>query len=169
MLISVKVAQEEEIRRLSNKLLTIVAHKDGQMYRENVAKFGIPDEYVRESFSLTSLLAALTAGGRFYIVSREDDIIGFGQIMPRSKKLVELDRIIIFPGNTKRGIGTKLLHHIAREQKTAGIRKIIVRTGTEETNARLFYEKNGFKKTKEVDVDAPWGRKISLVQYELEL
>jgi N-acetylglutamate synthase-like GNAT family acetyltransferase len=168
-LIDIRVAQEEEIRRLSEKLLAMLADKDSEVYRENVAKFGIPDDYVREAFSEKSLLNAAAAGGAFYVALDDGEILGFGQIVPCSKESVELDRIIIFPESTRRGIGTRLLHEIAREEKTAGIRKIIVRTGKEEAHARSFYEKKGFKETNQIDIDAPWGGKLSLVQYELPL
>ena len=167
--ISIEVAREEEVRKLSSKLLAIMADTNSQVYRENVAKFGIPEEYVREAFSEESLLSARTAGNIFYIASEDDDILGFGQIVPRSKESVELDRIIIFPESTRRGIGTKLLHEIERDQKNMGITKIIVRTGKEELHARSFYEKNFFKETNEIEIDAPWGGELTLVQYELEL
>jgi hypothetical protein len=38
--------------------------------------------------------------------------------------------------------------------------------GKEETHARRFYEKNGFKITMEETVETPWNRKLTLVIYQ---
>jgi len=44
-----------------------------------------------------------------------------------------------------------------------------VNTGRREKQARRFYEKNGFKQIEEKEIDAPWGRKLALVTYDLDL
>ncbi|HVP40850.1 MAG TPA: hypothetical protein VMS95_02740 [Candidatus Krumholzibacteriaceae bacterium] len=38
--------------------------------------------------------------------------------------------------------------------------------GKDETHARRFYEKNGFKQAKESAVGTPWGIKLPLVTYQ---
>jgi len=45
----------------------------------------------------------------------------------------------------------------------------MVNTGKDEYQARQFYEKNGFKPTKETSRETPWGTKLTLVTYELKL
>jgi len=36
--------------------------KNSQVYQENVAKFGIPEEYVRKAFAEETLVKAVAAG-----------------------------------------------------------------------------------------------------------
>jgi len=44
-----------------------------------------------------------------------------------------------------------------------------VNAGKDETHARRFYEKNGFALVKEVTIDAPWGKRLDLATYQLQL
>lgn len=77
------------------------------------------------------------------------------QVAQKSESLAELDRIVIFPENTRKGIGTQLLSEVLVEQRRKRIRTIIVNAGKEETHARRFYEKNGFKPTIETTIETP--------------
>jgi len=47
--------------------------------------------------------------------------------------------------------------------------KLTVKAGKDETLARKFYEKNGFKLVEETCVQAPWGRQLNLAIYELKV
>ena len=46
-LISFSKATRHGVEALSRKLLKLLEDKEGQLYQDNVAKFGIPEEYVR--------------------------------------------------------------------------------------------------------------------------
>lgn len=167
---TIRKATQKDIRVLSRKLLAILKDKEGQFYQENVAKLGIPDEHVKRVFAEETLLKAFTTGGAiFYLVLEGDEIIGFAQTIQRDTHTAELDRIAIFPQYTRKGIGTQLLHQVLIDQKQRGINTIIVNAGKDETHARRFYEKNGFKLIKEATIEAPWGKKISLVTYCLHV
>jgi N-acetylglutamate synthase-like GNAT family acetyltransferase len=169
-MITVKKATREDIRLLSRKLLTLLEDRDNQAYQENVAKFGIPEEYVKKAFAEETLLkAAATGKATFYLALENNEIMGFAQIIRQDANTAELDRIIVFPKLTRKGIGTKLLHKTLIDQKQKGINTITVKTGKEETHARLFYEKNGFKQIKEAIIEAPWGKKLILITYQLRL
>jgi hypothetical protein len=50
-IITVRKATRRDIRSLSRKLLKLLEDKNGPIYMENVAKFDIPEEYVRKAFS----------------------------------------------------------------------------------------------------------------------
>lgn len=80
-----------------------------------------------------------------------------------------MDRIVMFPGHTGRGLGSRLLEFSVEDQAREGRREIIVYAGRDERRARAFYEKNGFEFTGEVSVDAPWGKRIELAVYRLEI
>lgn len=162
-------ADEEAVERLSRTLLRILEDKEGEIYQENVAKFEIPEEYVRKAFSEDSLLKARNLEkAKFYLVMEEngEEIVGFAQTIMKNEGTVELDRIIIFPEFTRKGLGSKLLQHVLNESKKRGFKKVIVNTGKDEIRARRFYEKNGFEKLEEYVVDTPWGKKLELVCYQ---
>jgi len=166
----IRVASENDLKVLSRRLLELVANKDGRAYRENIAKFGIPDEYVRRAFSEAAFVAASKSGhSTFYLALENDTIIGFAQMIKQQATIAELDRLIVLPEHARRGIGTQLLREGVIHQRSEGIRTIVVNAGKQEEQARRFYEKNGFKLTNETMIDAPWGRKLALVTYQLNL
>ncbi|MEM4522403.1 MAG: GNAT family N-acetyltransferase [Nitrososphaeria archaeon] len=169
-MITIKIAGKKEIQILSKKLLSLLEDKNSQIYHENVTKFGIPEEYVKKAFAEDTLLKAILKGkSTFYLVLDEGEIIGFAQIIQHDTKTVELDRIIIFPKYAGRGIGTQLLQKIIQQQEQKGVNNIIVKTGKEEKRARQFYEKNSFKQLGEETVDTPWGKRLTIVIYQLHL
>jgi N-acetylglutamate synthase-like GNAT family acetyltransferase len=170
-IITVRKATKRDIRSLSRKLLKLLEDKNGPIYMENVAKFDIPEEYVRKAFSEETLLvAALSKGSTFYLVLQDHrEIVGFAQITQQNVSIAELDRIVIFPEHTRKGIGTQLLTEAIKDQQKRGIKTIIVSAGREEKHARQFYEKNGFKAVEQATKATPWGNKLTLVTYELEL
>ena len=166
----IRKATVKDIRVLSRKLLTIFRDKNSQAYQENVAKFGIPEEYVKKAFAEETLLKAASTGKAiFYLAFENNEIIGFAQIIQQLADTAELDRIVIFPQYASRGIGTQLLNQALIDQEQTGISSIIVKTGRDETQARRFYEKNGFKAIKEENIEAPWGKKLTLVTYKLQM
>jgi len=169
-MISINKASQRGIQALSRKLLKLLEDKNGQVYQDNIAKFGIPEEYVREAFSEETLLEAAKSGKSTFYLALENKrkILGFAQTVQKDAGMTELDRIVVFPEHTRQGIGTKLLDKVVRDEKRKGTKTIIVNAGVGETRARRFYEKNDFKPVKEAVVEAPRG-KIALVTYELQL
>jgi GNAT superfamily N-acetyltransferase len=166
-MVVVKTASIEDLQVLSKKLLALIRDKSGQTYQENVAKFGIPEDYVERAFSEENILrTANEIKATFYLAMENGEIVGFAQMNPEDQKKAELDRIIVFPDYARRGIGTLLLNEVMKDQKRRGVNTLVVNAGREETHARRFYEKNQFKQVREVTVDAPWGNKLPLVTYE---
>jgi len=167
-LITIKKADEEGIRILSKKLLSLLEDKSSKLYQDNITKFGIPDEYVKRAFSENTLIKATETGkSTFYLALEDKEIVGFAQIIQQDAKTIELDRIIVF--FPRKGIGTQLLKEIIQDQKQNGVKNIIVATGKEEDHARQFYEKNGFKQVDEKIIDTPWGSKLTIIIYNLNL
>jgi len=163
---TIRKATREDIRVLSRKLLTLLEDRNSQVYQENVAKFSVPEDYVKKAFAEETLLKAVATGKvSFYLALENMEIMGFAQIIRQDANTAELDRIIIFPKRTRKGIGTKLLHNGLIDQEQKGINTITVKTGKEETHARQFYEKHGFKQIKEAAIEAPWGKKLTLITY----
>lgn len=169
-MITVKEAAQKDIPILSRKLLTLLEDNKSQVYKDNVVKFGIPEEYVKKAFAEETLLKASASGKvTFHLALEDNEIIGFTQTIQQTDDITELDRIIVFPQHSRKGIGTQLLREVITDQKKKEVKTIIVKAGKKETHARRFYEKNGFKQTKEITLEAPWGKKLDLVIYQLEL
>lgn len=167
-MVVIRKARDEDIKALSRKLLSILKDKNSQIYTDNVVKFGIPDEYVEKAFAEETLQNAVEKGrARFYLAFENNEIIGFAQIIWQNTDIAELDRIIIFPPYERKGIGTQLLQFALFDMEQKGVSHVFVNTGKEETHARRFYEKNGFRLVKEATIDAPWGKKLNIVTYQL--
>ncbi len=163
-------ADQKDVRVLSKKLLMHLKDKNSQVYQDNVAKFGIPEDHVKKALAEETLLkAAATGKTTFYLALKNNEIIGFAQTIQQDENTAELDRIIIFPQHTREGIGTQLLRSVLIDQEQKGVNNIIVNTGKEESHARRFYEKNGFKQIEEATIQTPWGKKLTLITYQLTL
>ena len=75
---------------------------------------------------------------------------------------VDIHRLIVHPTHFRKGIAQKLLNFLVSHSKVDIIK---VATGSKNTPAVRFYEKNGFEKVKEVTVN----KKISLTYFEKKL
>ena len=170
-MITVSKATKSGVRALSRKLLKLLEDKNSQIYQGNVAKFGIPKEYVKKAFSEKTLLEVAASAKTTICLALENrcKILGFAQTIQRGADTTELDRIVVFPEYARKGIGTQLLAKVVKDEKRKGTKAIIVNAGKGETHARRFYEKNSFATVKEVTMEAPWGNKITLVIYQLQL
>jgi ribosomal protein S18 acetylase RimI-like enzyme len=166
-MIKIIIADKEGIKALSMKLLNLLRDTNSEVYVDNVVKFSIPESYVKNAFTEDTLLK--TRKTVFYTALIENEIVGFAQLIQQDSEKTVLDRIIVFPEQTRKGIGTKLLKKALEDEKRRGIKTIAVQAGKHEIQAKRFYEKNGFKKLKEETIDAPWGRKIDLTIYVLQL
>lgn len=111
--------------------------------------------------------AAADGKATFYLAFKDEEMVGFAQTIQHDADTAELDRIIVFPQHAGKGIGTMLLAEVIEDQKQRGTKSIVANAGKEENHARRFYEKNRFKKIKETTIDAPWGKKLALVTYQL--
>lgn len=169
--ITISKASQPGLRALSKKLLMLLEDKTGQVYLDNVAKFGIPDEYVKKAFSEETLLEAKHSGKStiYLALQNKCKIAGFAQINHSDNETTELDRIVVFPQFTRQGIGTRFLDRIVQDERTKRTRTITVNAGKDEMHARRFYETNGFVFVKGFTMDAPWNSKINLVTYQLKL
>ncbi len=152
-------ATVEDAKRLSALMLAPLDNKTGAIYREQVQRFGIPDEYVRRAFSVEALTKTTQDEKQVFLVAVEDDRpVGFAQTIRGEKQRAELDRLFVVPEKEGKGIGTELLR-----------RTLVVRADRDEIEARRFYEKHGFQLVGEATVQAPWGNELHFVNYELAI
>ncbi|MBC7126984.1 MAG: GNAT family N-acetyltransferase [Candidatus Methanosuratincola petrocarbonis] len=167
-MVEFRVAGPDDLPKLSSRILSSL-DQSSDFYQENVSKFGIPEEYVKRAFSEGALRGAASKGSKFYLALEGDEILGFCQMVPQGGEKAELDRIVMFPSYMGKGFGSRLLEFSIEDQAREGKREIIVYAGRDERRARAFYEKNGFEFTGEVSVDAPWGKRVDLAIYRLEI
>lgn len=169
-MVVIRKATCEDIRVLSRLLLALLEDKDSEVYKENVVKFGVPESHVRKAFAEDTLLdATVNRRAAFYLAFENDEITGFAQTIQQNADTAVLDRMIVFPEHTRKGIGTRMLNKVIADERKRGIKSIIVNVGRDENHARRFYEKNGFKKVEEEIIEAPWGKKLALVIYKLKV
>lgn len=170
MTVAIREARADDAERLHELILAGLEDKTTEVYRENVDKFGIPEDYVRRAFSREALMKAVADEKQLFLVAVDDGkLMGFSQTIRQNGSMAELDRIFLFPAYTGRGIGTQLLNKTLESLKKEGIIKLRVKAGKNETSARRFYEKNGFQLVEEISVHAPWGKDLDLAVYELQV
>ena len=85
-MITVSEATESGVRALSRKLLKLLEDKNSQIYQDNVAKFGIPKEYVKKAFSEKTLLEALLLQKQRYTLPSKTDAKPWVLPKPSSEK-----------------------------------------------------------------------------------
>lgn len=170
MTTSIKKATVEDARQLYKMMLAGLEDKTSEAYKANIERFGIPEEYVRQAFSLEALKKAVKDKKQLFLVAVENKkVIGFAQTIRTNKETAELDRIFIIPEKTGKGIGTQLLNKTVDALKRENFHKLTVRAGKDETLARKFYEKNGFQLVEETTIQAPWSRELKLAVYEFKI
>jgi len=168
--VRIEKATVEHAKQLHAIMMAGLADRTSEVYRANVEKFGIPEEYVRQAFSVETLANAVKDRNQLFLVAVEDgELIGFAQTLRQDVKTAELDRIFLLPAYTGKGIGTQLLDKTLAVLENEGITRLRVKAGKDETLARRFYERNGFKLVQEVTVQASWGRELGLAIYELQI
>jgi len=160
----------KDAKQLHKMMFSVLGDKASEGYKANIERFGIPEEYVRRAFSVEALTRAVKDENQLFFVAVENRrLIGFAQTIRKDKKRAELDRIFLVPEKTGRGIGTQLLIKTVDALRREDFRKLTIKAGKDETLARRFYEKNGFKLVEEASVQAPWGRQLNLAIYELKV
>jgi len=97
--VTINKASREGVRALSRKLMELLKDKGSQIYQDNVARFGIPEEYVTKVFSEETMLEeAISGKADFYLALMNGcKILGFAQVVQKNESLAKLDRIVIFP------------------------------------------------------------------------
>jgi len=170
MAMIIRKATVEDAKQLHKMMLAGLEDKTSEAYKANIERFGIPEEYVRRVFSLEALTKAVKDPKQLFLIAVENQkLIGFVQTIRQNETTAELDRIFLVPEMTGKGVGTLLLSKTLETLKREKFEKLTVKAGRDETQARRFYEKNGFELVEETSIQAPWGRELRLAIYELEI
>jgi ribosomal protein S18 acetylase RimI-like enzyme len=103
-------------------------------------------------YSQESLEKQMKEGSQFFIVSDNDEPVGFASIKQTDSSSFKLDKIYILQSQQGKGTGRCVLDHIIREIQKKGATTFWLQV-KRDNPARSFYEKNGFVVTREADFD----------------
>ncbi|WP_394138664.1 GNAT family N-acetyltransferase [Cytobacillus oceanisediminis] len=82
--------------------------------------------------------------------------------LKEENNIIDIHRLIVHPDHFRKGIAQKLLEFI---ESIEGIKSLIISTGSKNTPAINFYEKNGFKKVNQIRVN----EHLSLTSFEKKI
>jgi GNAT superfamily N-acetyltransferase len=93
-------------------------------------------------------IAASYAHGAFRLAAIGGRIVGTGALIPRAGSTNEIFRLSVARPLRRRGIGSAILRRLMEEARSAGYRKIILKTTSTWKDAAAFYPKHAFRKTR---------------------
>lgn len=84
-------------------------------------------------------------GVRVYVARDEGGrAIGMAALVPWGVAVTELKRMFVHPDARGRGVATRLLYRMESDARTAGLRQIVLETGTLHVAAQSLYARSGF-------------------------
>lgn len=139
----VKVGKEaiEDIREMAAEVFPITY---GHILSENQLTYMIEMMY-----SVTSLEKQFDDGCEFYICKDDGQNIGFGSFQ-HFGKLAKLHKIYFLPNIQGKGYGRLFVNFVAKCAKNNGAAELQLNVNRH-NNAKIFYEKIGFKIVREED------------------
>lgn len=87
--------------------------------------------------------------GWFYVAAQDKDVVGFAQYVRRFDAEGELVRIYVHPDHQRNGIGRTFLATGLAAMAATGISQCYVSVEMDNTDARAFYERFGFRLRRE--------------------
>lgn len=93
------------------------------------------------------IVSAFDKGARYFVVECDGEACGCVAMEVAGPDRCYLERLAVLPAHRFRGIGKRLIHHVAREAKAQGLRRIEIAIIAEHTQLRRWYEALGFKVT----------------------
>jgi putative acetyltransferase len=84
--------------------------------------------------------------GAFLVAYAEGNPVGCGAIRRLDADSAEIKRMYVAPGTRGRGIGRAVLAALEAEARSLGVRRIVLETGTRQTEALALYTKAGFER-----------------------
>ncbi|HXP03732.1 MAG TPA: GNAT family N-acetyltransferase [Stellaceae bacterium] len=87
------------------------------------------------------------AGGRFWVVEANDQIIGTIALMPSAENgVVELQKLYVARSMRKNGLGTFLCHLVEREARERGAHAVDLWSDVKLSDAHRRYERLGYRR-----------------------
>jgi len=107
-------------------------------------------QFLRRAYSHQALRAAIGQKPHWFFVALQGEtVVGFAHYLRRFDADGELVRIYIHPSHQRRGLGRALLAMGLQAMAAEGVGQCYVSVGVENTGARAFYERFGFRPNRE--------------------
>jgi ribosomal protein S18 acetylase RimI-like enzyme len=94
----------------------------------------------------------LASGGAFVVAVKNGKIVGMGGLKRITEATGHLTHIKVADGQRRSGIGSQILEDLERRADQMGIRELTAETSRTFLGAQRLFEKHGFKKTVEGEV-----------------
>jgi len=106
--------------------------------------------FLDRAYTSQALCQAIThERGWFFVALQGETVVGFANYVRRSDGQGELIRIYVHPDHQRRGIGVGFLAVGLAEMAATGINHCYVSAEADNTAARAFYERLGFRLNRE--------------------
>lgn len=126
----------ERVRYDSPAAQTLIA----ELQSEYVVRYGGPDETPVDPDEFAP------PSGAFFLVHRDDDVIGCAGMRRRTAEDVEVKRMFIRTPFRGRGHSRALLALIEDEARMLGFTRVLVETGLAQPEAMSLYETSGYER-----------------------
>ncbi len=114
--------------------------------------------YMLKLFYTPAALAGQMQNGQQYILCYDGDIaVGFGSYSLAEPGVYKLNKLYVLTNQQGKGTGKFMLAHICNTIKAAGATHLRLNVNIYNTGAIAFYEKIGFYRFKEEDIDIGGG------------
>ena len=90
-----------------------------------------------------------------YVALADDQLVGFAQYVKREERTGQLTRIYVLPEWQRKSIGTLLLEEGLAALSDQGAREVLVQVEKENRVGKTFYEKRGFRFSREFSIELP--------------
>jgi len=123
-----------------------------QTYSSIISKEQI-DYMLEMMYSNKSLALQMAEGSQFIIVQDTKKPVGFASYKPVAINIYKLDKIYILQTQQGKGIGKFVIDYILQQIKDRGAESLQLQVNRNNINAKLFYEKIGFRIIQEADFE----------------
>jgi ribosomal protein S18 acetylase RimI-like enzyme len=108
---------------------------------------------LKEMYNPALLISQINEYAPFYIAETDDQACGFISALPKEKqdKIYRIEKIYLLKEIRGQGIGKKLINHVEEIARNRGF-SILELNVNRNNPATKFYQKEGFKIVKEIDI-----------------
>ncbi len=123
-------------------------HSAAEVIRNVLAEYGLGwEENAADRDVLQVEACYLATGGEFWVIERQNKIIGTGAYYPieRGHKAVEIRKMYLLPTARGQGLGKYLLQQLELAIASRGFQQIWIETASILVEAVKLYESNGYE------------------------
>jgi GNAT superfamily N-acetyltransferase len=133
-----------------NNLVILPFHPDNQVEVQNLINEGLGEHWGKVDKEKNPDLKDISnsyRSGIFLVAWLDDEIVGTGALVPRSRKIAEIVRMSVDPIVRRQGIGRALLEALTKFAMVNGYQELILETTATWNGVIDFYLSFGFQTT----------------------